>query len=128
MNTPPPVRTFLPTSIILSITGWGGLFILIFYSLPTVGPRWLFFFLLVLALTGIALPAVAFLNHRFPSPPPPTAGVIVRQGLWVGIYGATLAWLQIGRALNLTLAVLLALGLALIEFLLRLSERSQWKP
>ena len=128
MNTPPPIRTFLPTALVLILTGWGGLFLLIFYTLPTVGPRWLFFFLLVLGLTGLALPATAYLNHRFPSPPPPTTGVITRQALWFGIFGATLAWLQIGRALNLTLAVLLAVGLTLIEFLLRLSERSQWKP
>jgi len=101
---------------------------LIITTLPTVGPRWLFFFLCVLALTGTALPITAFLNRRFPSTPPPTALAIVRQALWVAIYGATLAWLQIGRVLNPTLAVLLAIGLGLIEFLLRLSEKSQWKP
>ena len=40
----------------------------------------------------------------------------------------TLAWLQIGRMLTLPLAVLLALGFLIIEYLLRLRERSQWKP
>ncbi len=127
MNSSPPVRTFLPAAILLSLTGIVGLLILFFYTLPTVGPRWLFFFLLVIGLTGLALPAAAYLNLRFPSLPPPTPGVVVRQSLWAGIYGATIAWLQIGRALNLTLAILLAVGLVLIEFLLRLSERSQWK-
>jgi hypothetical protein len=58
----------------------------------------------------------------------PTSGVIMRQSLWVGVYGATLAWLQIGRVLTLALAVLLALGLIVIEWLLRLRERSQWNP
>jgi hypothetical protein len=93
-----------------------------------VGPRWLFFFLSVLALTGTVLPIVAYLNIRFPSNPPPTAGVVLRQAIWVGIYIPTLAWLQIGRVLSPALALLLALGFVLIEWLLRLREKSQWKP
>ncbi|HZD56123.1 MAG TPA: hypothetical protein VE136_05350 [Anaerolineales bacterium] len=124
----PSVGHFLPAAFILAISGWVGLFFLINYTLPTVGPRWLFFFLGVLALTGTALPIVAFLNRRFQSNPPANSVVIVRQSIWVGVYGATLAWLQIGRALTLALAVLLALGLIVIEWLLRLRERSQWNP
>jgi hypothetical protein len=123
-----PVRSFLPAAFILALAGWGGLAALVIYTLPTVGPRWLFFFLSVLALTGTALPFVAFLNRRFPSSPPPKPGVVLRQALWVGVYGATLAWLQIGRVLTPSLALLLAAGLILIEWLLRLRERAQWKP
>jgi hypothetical protein len=52
----------------------------------------------------------------------------LRQSLWIGIYGPTLAWLQIGRVLTVALTILLAIGLILIEVLLRLRERSQWKP
>jgi len=110
------------------VIGWGGLAALIISTLPTVGPRWLFFFLTVLALTGTTLPIMAFLNRRFPSKPAPTPGVIVRQALWIGVYGATIAWLQIGQVLTPYLAILLAAGLVLVEFLLRLSEKSQWKP
>ena len=95
---------------------------------PTGGTRWLFFFVSVLALTGTVLPAMAFLNRRFPSTPPPTHFVILRQAIWVGIYFPTLAWLQIGRVLTPSLALLLAIGLILIEWLLRMRERSQWKP
>jgi len=124
----PSVNTFLPASLFLAIIGWGGLIALIFYTMPTIGPRWLFFFLSVLAVTGIALPLAAFLNNRFPSTPPATTGVILRQALWVGIYFPTLAWLQIGRVLTPSLALLLAVGFILIEFLLRLREKSQWKP
>ncbi len=101
---------------------------MVFLSLPTVGPRWLFFFLGVLALTGSALPFLAFLNRRFPSIPPTTSGVILRQSLWVGIYGTTLAWLQIGRVLTLPMALVLVIGLVIIEWLMRLREKSQWKP
>jgi hypothetical protein len=121
------VANFLPASIFLFIIGWGGLITLIATTLPTVGPRWLFFFLCVLAITGSTLPITAFLNRRFPSAPPPTYMVVVRQALWFAVYVSTLIWLQMGRVLNPALAILLAIGLGLIEFLLRLSEKSQWK-
>lgn len=124
----PSVVSFLPTSIFLIILGWGGLITLLLYTIPNMGPRWMFFFLTVVALTGTIMPMVAFLNRRFPGKPPATSMVVVRQSLWVGIFGATLAWLQIGHVLTNALAFLLAVGLFLIEFLLRLSERSQWKP
>jgi hypothetical protein len=88
----------------------------------------LFFFLGVLALTGTVLPIVAFLNRRFQSSPAPSSGVIIRQSIWVGVYGATIAWLQLGRALTPALGLLLALGLVVIEWLLRLREKSQWNP
>ena len=126
-NSSPRVANFLPASILLFILGWGGLAVLIISTLPTVGPRWLFFFLCVVAITGTMLPFTAFLNRRFPSTPPPTNLVVVRQALWFAVYLSTLAWLQMGRVLNPALVILLAVGLGLIEFLLRLSEKSQWK-
>ncbi len=127
-NPSPRVANFLPAALFLFVIGWGGLVALIIATLPTVGPRWLFFFLAVLAITGTMLPVTAFLNRRFPGTPPPTPMVVVRQALWFAIYGATLIWLQMGRVLNPALAILLAIGLGLIEFLLRMSEKSQWKP
>ncbi len=126
-NTSPRVANFLPASILLFIIGWGGLAALVISTLPTVGPRWLFFFLCVVAVTGTMMPVTAFLNRRFPSTPPPTILVVVRQALWFAVYVSTLAWLQMGRVLNPALVILLAVGFGLIEFLLRLSEKSQWK-
>ena len=127
-SSSPSVKSVLPAAITLAVIGWGGLVSVVYLTLPTVGPRWLFFFLGVLALTGSALPFLAFLNRRFPSMPPATSGVILRQSLWAGIYGTTLAWLQIGRVLTLPMALVLAIGLVIIEWLMRLRERSQWKP
>ena len=124
----PPVREFLPASLILLILGLGGFYAVVTYTGPSGGTRYLFFFTAVLALTGIALPVVAFLNRRFPSTPPVTQAVILRQAIWAGIYLPTLAWLQLGHVLNFAIALLLALGLALVEWLLRLRERSQWSP
>ena len=122
------LRIFLPLSIALSVIGWGGLLIVLRSTVPTLGPRWLFFFLGVLALTGPALPIVYFLNLRFPSDPPVQEMVILRQALWVGLFGSTVAWLQLGRVLTMGLALILAGVFVLIEFLLRLFERSRWNP
>lgn len=124
----PPVSKFILAAILLALIGWGGLYFLFNLTKPTVGPRWLFFFLSVLALAGTSLPLVAFLNRRFPSKSPANVGVIVREALWIGIYFPTLAWLQLGGVLTPALAILLAFGLIAIEILLRMRERSQWKP
>ena len=122
------LRAFLPLSFVLTILGWGGLFLIIQSTVPTLGPRWLFFFLGVLALTGPAIPLVYFLNKRFPSDPPVEEMVILRQSLWVGVFGSTVAWLQLGRVLTIGLAAILAGVFVMIEFLLRLFERSRWNP
>ncbi|MBG0784155.1 MAG: hypothetical protein H0S79_03540 [Anaerolineaceae bacterium] len=122
------LKAFLPLSIMLTVIGWAGLLIVIRGTVPTLGPRWFFFFLGVLALTGPALPIVYFLNQRFPSNPPVEDMVILRQSLWVGVFGSTVAWLQLGRVLTTGMALLLAAVFILIEFLLRLFERSRWNP
>ncbi len=121
-------KDFLPAILILSLSGWGGLALLILLAVPTIGPRWLFFFLGVLALTGTSLPIIYYFNKRFPSDPPVDKGVILRQAVWIGVYGSAVAWLQMGRVLNTGLAVILAGAFILIELLLRLWERSHWKP
>lgn len=136
-NPPPPpekqapaitVSSYFPTAILLMLLGWGGLYVILQYTTPSGGTRWLFFFALILAVTGLFLPLVAFLNRRFPSNPPVANGVIIRQALWFGVFAATITWLQIGRVLTPAMALLLAVGLVIIEWLLRLRERSQWKP
>ncbi len=124
---PNPLR-YLPSALLLGGVGWVGLIILMNYTLPLVGPRWLFFFLVVPALTGPSLPVVAFLHLRFSDGSPTRSGVILRQSLWVGVYGATLVWLQVGRALTTAMAVLLVVGFSLIEIFMRLRERSRWEP
>jgi hypothetical protein len=115
-------RPFLISTIILFVLGWAGLFLITNFTLPTLWPRWGFFALLVLALTGTALPVSFFLNRLFPSTPPAEPAVIVRQGLWVGVYFAVLAWLSVGRILNFSLGLWLAMGVAAIEYLIRVRE------
>jgi hypothetical protein len=126
--TSPSVRSTLLAALLLALTGWFGLAYLFIFTLPTLWPRWLFFFLIVLAITGICLPAMAFLNRRFATRPPATYNTLLREAALVGIYFATLAWLQLGRVLSTPLMLLLVVGLMLIEFLIRLREKSRWEP
>lgn len=124
MEEKPTFRPYLVSTILLIIGGWGGLALLLNYTMPTIGPRWGFFALIVIALTGTALPIAWFLNMRFPSNPPIEPPAIVREALWVGGYGAVLAWLQLGRVLNFSLGLWLAVGIAILEYLIRLREKS----
>ena len=127
MNTP-SVKSTIPAAVILALVGWIGLLYIFVYMLPTLGPRWLFFFFSVLAVTGPFLPVVAFLNLRFPTEPTANLGTVSREASLTGIYFATLAWLQLGRVLTLPLGLLLAAGIVLIEFLIRLREKGRWEP
>lgn len=119
---------FALSSLLLMLVGWGGLYFLVNQTLPYVWPRWGFFVLVLLALTGTLLPIVYFFHRRFPGDKPAEANVIVRQAMWFGVYGATLAWLQLGRLVTIYVILGLAAGLAAIEYFTRLREKSHWKP
>ena len=124
----PSFRPFLTSTLTLLVLGFGTLALALLGFTPTVWPRWLFFFGCDLALTGLAMPAVWFLNLRFPSTPPASETVVVRQAMWVGVYGATLLWLQKDRLVSIWMAIGLALGVGAIEYLIRMRERSRWTP
>ena len=121
-------KPFGLSSLVLMLIGWSGLYFLITQTLPYVWSRWGFFVLTLMAITGTALPIVYFLHRRFPSEKPAEANVIVRQAMWFGVYTATLAWLQLGRLVTVYVILGLAGGLLAIEFLMRLREKSHWKP
>ena len=116
------------TSLVIAAIGWVGLYFLLQLTQPYLGPRWIFFFLTTMAISGTALPIVYFLNIRFPSDPPANTSVMIRQALWFAIFFDLLAWLQLGRVLNSILIVVIALGIIAIENLIRLVERSHWQP
>lgn len=130
MDTAPSFRQYLRSSLFLIFIGWGGLVLMIFVfnEPPLVWARWGFFSLWFIALTGTALPIMYLLNQRFVSDPSVEPQVIVRQALWVGVFGATLAWLQLGHLVTLWVWLGLACGLTAIEYLIRLRERAHWKP
>jgi hypothetical protein len=115
----------LVAGAIMAGGGWVLLYRLVVGSPPLAFPRWLFFILLYIAVTGTVLPLVWYLNGRFSRYHPPTGSVILRQGMWFGLLAVTLAWLQMTRALNGAIAFFLALSMLVIETFLRLRERAQ---
>jgi hypothetical protein len=105
--------------------GWLGLYQLVVTTLPRIGGElWLFFILLLMAITGTAIPIVRYINVRFTplDVDVPPGGVIVRQSVWIGLFVVTCAWLQIPRVLSLPLAIFLAAVLIVVEIFLRSRE------
>jgi hypothetical protein len=115
-------------AIILAVLGVLGLILLGNSTLPTVGPRWLLFFLGILAITGVAIPFIWLLHRRFSADRPSPSSVLLRQSIWIGLFGSLCLWLQINRALTLSLAILLGVGFAAMEWFLGVLERNRWRP
>lgn len=116
------------SALVMAAIGWLGLLMVLLGTRPTVGPRWLFFFLWTLAVTGTSLPFVWLLNRRFSAPGSITSSVLLRESLMVGLYAGLVAWLQVNRALTLPLGLLLAGVLAALEWLLRNVDRGAARP
>lgn len=124
----PSFRTVLPLALILGLPGWIGLVYLMTRTVPDLGNRWLFYIFLVFAITGTALPVVAYLNRVAAPFGPATFEIVVRESTLAGIYAGVLLWLNKGQVLSFGLAAILAVGLILIELLLRFRYRSAWHP
>ncbi len=126
-RTPPDHKGVLIAAVLMMTGGWFGLYQVVIQMPPLAFWRWVFFFLLFLAVTGTALPFVRFLNIRFTPPPYEVAsgGVILRQSIWFGLYAVACAWLLIPRVLNVPVAFFLALSFIVIEVYLRLRERAE---
>lgn len=115
------------TSLLLGVIGLGGLAFIFLTTEPTLGPRWLFFFLLTMAGAGIALPLV-YLFHRRTTRQYVSAKVIIREAIMFGIFLDLMAWLRIGRIASNLVAIILAGGLVLLEVFLRMAEKATFKP
>lgn len=115
----------LVAALLMTVSGWWGLYWLVMNSIPRVGQRWFFFMLLQVAITGTLIPIVRYLNVRFTpiERPVPPSSVIVRQAMWVGLFAVTCAWLQIPRVLSWAVAFFLGIVLVVVEFFLRSRER-----
>jgi hypothetical protein len=124
----PPVKTFLPISLILAVPGWTLLIYLVTQTIPELRNRWLFFAAIVITITGSSLPAVAYMNRIIKLFGPANYEIVIREGIMIGLYAAILLWLNKGQILSLGLALILAVGLILVELLLRLRSRSAWQP
>ena len=116
------------SALVMAAIGWLGLLLIMLGTRPTVGPRWLFFFLWTLAVTGTSLPFVWLLNRRFSNVRQLASGLLLREALLVGLYASLCAWLQINRALTLPLGLLLAGALIALEWLLRQVDAGVTRP
>ena len=121
---PPDHVGVLVAGVIMMLGGWAGIYQVVTTTLPRVGPRWLFFLLLQLAVTGTVLPFVRYLNVRFTpiDVDLPPGGVLVRQSIWIGLFAMVCIWLQMPRVLNLPIAFFLGLVFVVIEVFLRSRE------
>jgi hypothetical protein len=128
MKEDPSFKSFGMSALALTLIGFGGLFFIITQTLPFVPARWAFFVFMFMGLTGISLPIVYFLHKRFPAEPPAESNVIMRQSFWVGIYGTTLAWLQLGKLVTLNVMLVLAGGFIAAEYFIRLREQAHRRP
>jgi len=124
----PSFKSVVPLALVLGIPGWIGLTYLMTRTIPDLGNRWLFFIALVFAVTGTAVPIVAYLNRVATPFGPATFEIVARESTIIGIYAGILLWLNKGQVLSFGLAIILAVGLILIELLLRLRYRSEWHP
>lgn len=124
----PPTKAIMPISLILAIPGWVLLIYLVTQTVPELTNRWLFYVAIVLSITGSSFPVVAYLNRIIKPFGPATFEIIIREGIMIGLYTAALLWLNKGQILTFGLALILAVGLILVEILIRLRSRSEWHP
>ena len=118
-------------AVLLMAFGWLGIAEIVRGSVPTLRTVFQFLLLLFFAVSGTAMPFVFYLNVRFVplARALPPSLVIVRQSAWVAFFvvgcaGMQLLYVGAERALNLWSALLLALGLLLLEWRIRLREQN----
>lgn len=89
-----------------------------------------FLAVILVAVTGLALPLAYILNRRFlrshfPSgETAPSFMVTLRQSMWVGMWVSFCVWLQMNRVLGVAVASLAAVVLIMFEVLLQVRTRA----
>jgi hypothetical protein len=115
-------RWWVMISAVVAVLTLFCLYYVVYYIWPApetvlARPQILLFTFMFLGLGSLTVPISAYLNHRFArngwSQRDKTR--LVRQGAWVGLFGVLLAYLQLIRALNWTIAIVLAGVFVLIE-------------
>jgi hypothetical protein len=122
------VISILPLALILAGPGWAALIYLMNARPPTLGNRWLFYVLVILALSGTVMPGLVFVNKILQLKKPISFETVIREAMLVGVYGAILLWLNKGQVLSTGLALVIALGMIMAELLIRLRKESRWRP
>ncbi|HMQ55270.1 MAG TPA: hypothetical protein PKE64_01940 [Anaerolineae bacterium] len=108
------LRWWVFLAILISMISFSLLYYLLTYVWPNpntvfAAPQLLFFGVVFVGLSTAAVPVAAYLNHRFSKPERLQRDKtrLLRQSSWVGLIGALLAYLQLVRALNWAIAVVL---------------------
>ena len=127
-NPSPSVRSIIPLSMVLAIPGFFWLIYLMTSTLPDLGNRWMFFAAAVLAISGLSLPLVTYLNRIVQPFGPANFESVVRESTMIGVYAGILLWLNKSQVLSAGLALILGIGIVLVELLVRLRNRSRWHP
>lgn len=127
-NPAPRIRSILPFSFLLAVPGWLVLIYLMTSTIPSLGNRWLFFAAVIFAVAGTAAPVIALVNRVLRTVAPAFFETIIRESLMIGVFAAVLLWLNKGQVLTVGLAIILGVGLLLVEFFLRLRSRAEWRP
>lgn len=115
-------RWWVLLSILVAGLSFAGLYYVINNLWPNpdtmlAQPQLLLFTFLFFSLGATTIPLTAYFNHRFARPGwlDRDKARLLRQGAWVGFLGVLLAYLQLIRALNWTIAAVLVGVFILIE-------------
>jgi len=123
----PPFGKIFTITLFLMLIGGSGLVFTLFMLEPRLGPRWMFFFFLIIFASGIALPGSFIIQRRFAKDFVPSR-VLVREAILFGVYLSLLAWLQLGRVLTNLIIAIIGVGFLLFEMLLRMAEKAAFNP
>jgi hypothetical protein len=80
---------------------------------------------LLAAVTGLVLPLIYYLNKRFRQSESYHFLVIFRQAMWVGIWFAFCAWMQMNRTFGVGVAFLSGCVLVVVELLMQLRSHTE---
>lgn len=81
---------------------------------------------IMVAVTGLVFPVAYLLNRRLQAGGGrPNFFVVLRQSMWVGLWLAFCAWLQMNRTLGIAIALLVAAVLLMFELLLQVRHRAE---
>ncbi len=126
------MRWLVLLATLLSVTSFSILYYLVTTIWPDPNtllsaPLILFFLLLFVGLTSATVPVSAYLNYRFAKTGwrDRDPSRLLRQGVWVGLFGVVLAYLQLVRALNLMIGFFVLAAFVLIELFFLTREEPQ---
>ena len=123
------LRWWVLLSTLSSLASFSLLYYVVTHIWPVPGavlarPQLLLFIFTFLGLSTGMIPVVAYMNYRFARPNwlQRDKTRLFRQGTWVGLLGVLLAYLQLIRALNWVIAIVLVGVFIFIEVFLLIRE------